>query len=429
MIAHLIAGDNNELPADRIFQFNQWDRNKWESSEEPYGSWIPQIVYRPDSKTFVRAMSTASDEQCSTIPEMIAPDPTLSVPYQSFSHVALETYQKTLADNDKWWDLQAALSDHDQSCPVPAKVEFWHQRAQLMPLLEAEPPLPQFAGNHLVSKAYLPVSWFNENDPDHKAGSLSATLQWCQPNNWLDSRSETILGGYLGVKWATVVLGHLQRNVQCWKSEPAKWNKHFDKRRGELGADVIFAFTDGQIRQIEDAIDELRRALVNSTLRLRQARLAPVRLDELVMRASLSSHLNFPTTSAQFVTTSCMPPLDDWDEYHNQTDPPTETDISEGEEVGTMGRLADIVEPQRKSVFSDPTKTITQVSGGRKRRASREPSSVSPHHGEDSPTSAEKQRTGQTDKGKQKQVSGPGMNTRSGKGVARASSAKKKQKV
>ncbi|KAG8751856.1 hypothetical protein FRC11_008936, partial [Ceratobasidium sp. 423] len=50
MIAHLIAGDNNELPADRIFQFNQWDRNKWESSEEPYGSWIPQIVYRPDSE-------------------------------------------------------------------------------------------------------------------------------------------------------------------------------------------------------------------------------------------------------------------------------------------------------------------------------------------------------------------------------------------
>ncbi|KAG8684438.1 hypothetical protein FRC11_012106, partial [Ceratobasidium sp. 423] len=118
MIEHLIAGDNKELPSGCEFHFSQWDKDHFEDNSATHGTWEPQIVYHPDTQAFVAAMEAAHQQRRSNIPEEFVTAPTSSVPYQSFNEAAIAMYRKMIANDDKWWDLQAALSDHDKAYPV-----------------------------------------------------------------------------------------------------------------------------------------------------------------------------------------------------------------------------------------------------------------------------------------------------------------------
>jgi hypothetical protein len=185
----------------------------------------------------------------------------------------------------------------------------------MMPHLKPNEPLPEFAGNHIVGKkGYLPIEWWNWRDPRHSLFNLPTTLQWCQPIHWIDDASETIVGGHLGVKWAVVVLGYLRRNIHRYQSDIKSWSNHYSRAQGDLQEDILFVFEEGDIRRVNGAIKDLRKALTRSKARLMAFEEYRVerRPDELVLASSARSHLNLPMHSSQFHTVSSIPSLAEW---------------------------------------------------------------------------------------------------------------------
>ncbi|KAG8751854.1 hypothetical protein FRC11_008934 [Ceratobasidium sp. 423] len=433
MINHLIAGDREELLEGREFQFNRWAKDRLESESLELGTWNASMVYGPESLAFVKAMEAAESKRQSSIPQGLKSISVSGVPYQSFNEAAIVTYSKTIADSDIWWSLQLALSEHDQANPMPATVEFWHERVAGMPHLKAEPPLPQSAGNHVVSEqGYLPVAWFDQADPGHVRSSLPATLDWCHPAHWLHAESGTLLGGYLGIKWPTAILGHLRRNVKCWTSEKSRerWLKHYAALRSNVESDIVFEFTNSQVQQIDAAIEALRNAIGDSTTRLREAQEArrPVPLDEIVMRASLSSHLNFPTTAAQFQTRTCRTSLMEWqpnDTYSISLGDPSSLQDAIEEEAGESSS----VQGQQAQNAAVPTgDSISHQGRPPKRPAPSGLTSVSPRRRKTRGPSAERRSADVKIPDKGKNVAGPSRNTRSGV-KALGKESPKKQKV
>ncbi|KAG8706197.1 hypothetical protein FRC11_008431 [Ceratobasidium sp. 423] len=110
---HLIAGDMDLLPADRVSQFNQCTEGNFEEYGAKPGEWDTHVVYGPDSLMFVKAMEATQVEYQSRMPQGHPLIPASSVLYQLFNNAALAMYHKTITDDDTWWGLQAALKDHD----------------------------------------------------------------------------------------------------------------------------------------------------------------------------------------------------------------------------------------------------------------------------------------------------------------------------
>ncbi|KAG8726530.1 hypothetical protein FRC11_015016, partial [Ceratobasidium sp. 423] len=110
---HLIAGDMDLLPTDRVFQFNQWTEGNFKEYGVKPGEWDTRVVYGPDSLAFIKAIEAAQVEYQSRMPQGCPPIPASSVLYESFNDAALAMYHKTITDDDTWWGLQAVLKDHD----------------------------------------------------------------------------------------------------------------------------------------------------------------------------------------------------------------------------------------------------------------------------------------------------------------------------
>ncbi|KAG8725883.1 hypothetical protein FRC11_001268, partial [Ceratobasidium sp. 423] len=114
MIAHIGAGDNNELSPERVFQFNQWAPGKYSHGEHESPDWYPTIIYSADTLSLVKGMDRVRGESVHVTLETLPSIPISQVPYKSFSNVAIATYQQLLLSDDLWWGLQTALSEHDE---------------------------------------------------------------------------------------------------------------------------------------------------------------------------------------------------------------------------------------------------------------------------------------------------------------------------
>ncbi|CAE6440281.1 unnamed protein product [Rhizoctonia solani] len=314
MIAHLIAGDSQDLPAGREFRFNRWTKGSTGINEVHTG--LSETTYRQDALSFVNAMQTLQSRITASLPPSLGPIPLSSLPYQSLSDVAVDIYCRTLPPSDSWWTLQEALKYHDQLHPIAASDEHWVERSSDFPYLRSSIPLPESAGDHLVAdKGYLPVQCFNWRDHDHAKWKLTNALDWCAAENWTDADSDTLLGGPSGIKWPVIVLGHLRRNASRFREEHDKWAKHYS-RFGDINfPGVSFEFDEDQLVLIEESIESLRDHLLKSTELLRSFHEARVesRLDKQVMVNSQLMHSNFPTESGQFALKITRPSIMNWD--------------------------------------------------------------------------------------------------------------------
>ncbi|KDN41817.1 hypothetical protein RSAG8_07188, partial [Rhizoctonia solani AG-8 WAC10335] len=363
MIEHIIAGQEERMPAANIFRFEEFRPGAY-AHESPTGcGGDTSLFYRPDTRAFasrIEAQRRSAIHPRTDGLGMISTE----APYLSLPAEAITAYRKILPTTDPWWILPAALNDHDWCHPVYASSEHWDSRARQMPHLREDEPFLASAGDHLVSdQSWLPLVFFDWRDLNHAAWCLTTIIQWCQPRHWLHSESQTVFGGPLGIKWPIIILGHLRHQVNRFVHLNDRWLSHYKPLSGDLSADIKLVFERTDIEQIDATIDDLFAALKESTLRLQSTLEARKKMNPewAVMQSSMDAHVGFPTSHTDFHTITPLPLDDPWDESWEEkiAGLATAGEMSDGSLPGNI--------PIGASGASEPGRNVRQTSPSRLR--------------------------------------------------------------
>ena len=168
-----------------------------------------------------------------------------------------------------------------------------------MPHLKPEIPTDQEGVKHFLTvKGRLPPAFFDFSDPAYQETCLHATLNWCRPENFKHPLSDTLMGGPFSLKWAVLILGHLELNVQSACMDISGARAHYAAISERV--DVQFSETDKS--RIRHAINSLAHAVRTSTVRLDETLAEREILDPhaLAIRKSAEAHAHLSTDLSGF---------------------------------------------------------------------------------------------------------------------------------
>ncbi|KEP47297.1 hypothetical protein V565_160880, partial [Rhizoctonia solani 123E] len=118
MISHVIAGDQDKIPADRQFRFEQSAPGMFASNYTAGRYPQATMVYRPDSQAYVVALEEHAHLTSSPRTDGLPSIGEYEEPYISFTEESIETYRAILRPEDCWWGLLEASQQHDRLFPA-----------------------------------------------------------------------------------------------------------------------------------------------------------------------------------------------------------------------------------------------------------------------------------------------------------------------
>ncbi|KDN41818.1 hypothetical protein RSAG8_07189, partial [Rhizoctonia solani AG-8 WAC10335] len=122
MISHIIAGDQNKIPAHQQFRFEQSAPGMFASNYSAGRYPQATMFYRPDSQVYTVALEENARLTSSPRTDGLPSINEYEEPYQSFTEESIRTYQTILRPEDCWWGLLGALQEHDKLFPAQMEV-------------------------------------------------------------------------------------------------------------------------------------------------------------------------------------------------------------------------------------------------------------------------------------------------------------------
>ncbi|CCO37250.1 hypothetical protein BN14_11405 [Rhizoctonia solani AG-1 IB] len=297
---HILEGDRMQIPEERRFQFDLprpgLRVNAYQSQRAPQA----KIQFLPHALAYARILNSYSIECPSPRTDQLPIFQSYDVPYSSLTPEDFAGFKACVRRSQKCVDMLEALNEFDICFPVHAGVDVWRARSKDMPHLKSQPPSPSSSVDHLVAdRGWLPPECYDASHPDYYWKGIVRLLAWSHPRNLTHSKTNTLLGGPYGAKWAVLLLCHIQINVYALE---ANWDEAVDYY-GDLAVRGKVYFLDRDHEQLQIAIEAMTAALTDSTINLRSSmdQRRVVDVTELATRHARQSHENYPTSSDGFI--------------------------------------------------------------------------------------------------------------------------------
>ncbi|KAG8703783.1 hypothetical protein FRC11_010446, partial [Ceratobasidium sp. 423] len=260
-VRHLRAGDNDVIPAEQRFQFTE--PRPGHRFEEPVVSRpdSSELSYHPCAWAYAWYVSDLSESEPPVRNDGLPCHSSDWDPYISITEAVMVGINSTLTPEDPVFNLVAALDSHDKAFPVEATPYDWTDRVSNMPHLKSTLPIPDSGLEHFEpGNGWFLGALLDFMDPQHFQCSITAIANWCNAQQWRHEPSGTLLGGYLGVKWAVLIIILLRINI-------ARFTHQHDEFVEYYGPDAP-GFIDRDIQTVNFALRNLLEALQDSTAKL-----------------------------------------------------------------------------------------------------------------------------------------------------------------